>query len=125
MKKGGDDRDRIRYQQGMEWLKILALLATVKAGIATTFYPDGDPWNPSPHAACLHRDLRNDDVVVAHPSLPCRSRVFLWAPRTRRGVWARVGDRGPRHAMVDLAPATARALRANGWEPVLMFAEVP
>lgn len=34
---------------------------------------------------------------------------------------ARIGDRGPRHAMVDLAPATTRALRANGWETVWMM----
>lgn len=105
----------------MTWAKILALITAAKIGIATTFYPEGDPWNPSAHAACLHRDLRDDDVVVAHPTLPCLSRVFLWAPRTRRGVWARVGDRGPRHALVDLAPAVARALHANGWELVLLI----
>lgn len=102
------------------FLKLLKFLGLVQFGIATNFAPDGDPWNPQPHAACLHRDLRNTDLVVAHPTLPCRSRVLLYAPRTRRSVVARVGDRGPRHAMVDLAPATTRALRANGWELVMM-----
>lgn len=96
------------------------ILSSVKAGVATSFQPRGDPQNPEPYAACLHRDLRNTDLVVAHPTLPCLSRVWIFAPRTGRSVIARVGDRGPRHAMVDLAPATARALRANGWEHVLM-----
>lgn len=92
----------------------------VQLGKATTFYPAGDPWNPDPHAACLGRDLTDRDVVVAHRKLPCRSWVFLYNLRTRRGTWARVGDRGPRRAMVDLAPAAARAIRANGDELVLM-----
>lgn len=103
------------------FIKLLKVLGLVQLGIATNFAPEGDPWNPQPHAACLHRDLRDTDLVVAHPTLPCRSRVFLYNIRNQRSVVARVGDRGPRHAMVDLAPATARALRANGWEVVLMI----
>lgn len=100
--------------------KAMVLLTHFHFGIATTFKPVDDPWNPDPHLACYGRDLRNSDVVVAHPTLPCRSRVFLYNARTHRSVVARVGDRGPRHAMVDLAPATARALRANGYEQVVM-----
>jgi hypothetical protein len=95
----------------------------IKVGLATNFAPVGDPWNPVAYAACLHRDLRNTDLVVAHPTLPCGSRVFLYNPRTRRSVWARIGDRGPRHAMVDLAPATSKALKANGWETMVMMPE--
>lgn len=89
-------------------------------GIATNFAPVGDPQNPDPHAACLHRDLTDNDLVIAHPSLPCRARVWIYSLRTHRSVVARVGDRGPRHAMVDLAPAVTRKLRANGEEPVVM-----
>lgn len=100
--------------------RLAAFVMSMHAGIATNFQPVDDPWNPDAHAACLHRDLRDTDVVVAHPTLPCGSKVFLYAPRTHRSVVARIGDRGPRHAMVDLAPATTRLLRANGWEPVLM-----
>lgn len=99
---------------------LLKLWLGVYLGLATNFSHENDPWNPNPWAACLKRDLRATDVIVAHPTLPCRSRVWLHNPRTGRSVVARVGDRGPRRAMVDLAPATARALRANGWELIVM-----
>lgn len=102
---------------------VLLTLSGAHVGLATNFSPVGDQWNPVPYAACLHRDLKNTDLVVAHPTLPCQSRVFLYNLRNGRGVWARIGDRGPRHAMVDLAPATTRALRANGWEKVIMIPE--
>lgn len=101
-------------------LGLLALVPRARIGLATTFYPAGDPWNPNPYAACLHRDLTDRDLVIAHPTLPCMSRVLLLNLRNRRWVIARVGDRGPRRALVDLAPRTARWLRANGWERVLM-----
>lgn len=108
----------------LELLKVLLTSLVVShVGIATNFSPSGDPWNPVPYAACLHRDLRDTDLVVAHRTLPCGSRVYLYNIRNGRAVWARVGDRGPRRAMVDLAPATTRALRANGFERVLMVAE--
>lgn len=99
---------------------VLKMFLAGHVGIATNFQPYGDPGNPVAYAACLHRDLRNSDVIVAHPTLPCGSRVFLYSARTHRSVVARIGDRGPRHAMVDLAPATTRLLGANGWERVLM-----
>ncbi len=102
---------------------VISMLLGARVGIATNFSPEGDPWNPVAYAACLHRDLRSTDLVVAHPKLPCKSRVYLYNLRNGRGVWARVGDRGPRHAMVDLAPATTRALRANGMESVIMIPE--
>ncbi len=102
---------------------LMSLLLRMQVGVATNFAPVDDPWNPVVYAACLHRDLRDTDLVVAHPTLPCQSRVYLYNIRNRRWVWARIGDRGPRHAMVDLAPATAKALRANGMEQVVMIPE--
>lgn len=101
--------------------KILTLFMHFQVGLATTFMPANDPWNPVAYAACLHRDLRNTDVVVAHPTLPCKSKVYLYNTRNGLSVVARIGDRGPRHAMIDLAPATARALRSNGYEQVVMM----
>ncbi len=98
---------------------LLALLAA-PVGTATNFAPEGDPQNPDPHAACLGRDLRVTDMVVAHRTLPCRAHVYVYNVRTRLGVWATVGDRGPRRAMVDLAPAVTRAIRANGAERVVL-----
>jgi hypothetical protein len=102
------------------WHAGISVVAAMHFGIATNFSPTNDPQNPVPYAACLHRDLRNSDLVVAHPTFPCKARVWLYNPRTHRSVVATVGDRGPRHAMVDLAPATTKALRANGKEPMLM-----
>lgn len=98
----------------------LALWLHAHVGIATNFQPTGDPWNPDAHAACLHRDLRDTDMVIAHPTIACNAKVWIYSLRTHKAVIARVGDRGPRHAMVDLAPAVTRKLRANGWEPVIM-----
>jgi hypothetical protein len=102
---------------------LISLNMRAQVGVATNFSPTGDPWNPVAYAACLHRDLRPTDLIVAHPTLPCNSKVFLYNTRNGRSVIARVGDRGPRHAMVDLAPATTKALRANGWETVVMISE--
>ena len=99
----------------------LVLASRAHIGLGTNFAPTGDPWNPSPWAACLHRDLTDRDLVIAHPTLPCGSRVLLVNLRNRRWCIARVGDRGPRHAMVDLAPAVTRWLRADGWEQLLMI----
>jgi hypothetical protein len=99
---------------------LVKLCLMARVGLATNFQPTGDPWNPNAYAVCLHRDLRNSDVVVAHPTLPCGSKVFLYVPRTHKACVAAIGDRGPRHAMVDFAPATTRLLRANGWETVIM-----
>ncbi len=101
---------------------LLKLFLTAKIGLATTFYPDGDPWNPDPGLACMHgRILTHRDVVVAHPTLPCRSRVWIYNLRTNRSTVAVVADRGPRRALVDLGPATAKLLRANGYEQVVLI----
>lgn len=101
---------------------LVYLLLHAHFGIGTIFSAV-DKFNPNPELACLHRPLDDArDLVVAHPTLPCRSRVWLYNPRTRRGVVARVGDRGPHAAMIDLAPRTARALRANGKEMLFMMA---
>jgi hypothetical protein len=101
-------------------MTVLLYLLKAKVGIATNFSATNDPWNPSPHAACLHRDLKDTDLVIAHPTLPCNSKVFLYVPRTGRGVVAKVGDRGPRHALIDLNVAVTKVLRANGFETVVM-----
>lgn len=100
---------------------ILVWISHGEVGIVTNFSATGDKWNPVPYAACLHRDLQDSDLVIANNDLPCRSEVFLYAPRTHRGVVVRVGDRGPRRAMADLAPAVTKALRANGMELVYML----
>ncbi len=103
----------------------LSLAAQLRVLVATNFdVPDRDPWNPRGELACAPgRQLDRVTPVVAHRTLPCGSRVLLYAPRTGRSVIATVADRGPygrnRHG-IDLSAATARALRANGEEAVLV-----
>lgn len=106
-----------------ELLRVLLLAISAQWGMATNFSHENDPWNPVAYAACLRRDLRETDVVIAHPKLPCKSRVWIYVPRTGRSVVARVGDRGPRRAAIDLAPATTKLLKANGMEFVIFVPE--
>lgn len=102
-----------------ELLYLIKLIFVAKFGLATNFSHQGDPWNPNPWAACLRRDLRATDVVIAHRTLPCKSKVLIYAPRTGRWVVAKVGDRGPRTADLDLNTAVTKKLKANGWEWVV------
>jgi hypothetical protein len=96
------------------------ILTHGSVGIATIF-SSNDAWNPNAQLACFSRDINDEvDVVVAHPTLPCRSKVWLYNLRTKRSAVAIVADRGPRRAMIDTSPLLARMLRLNGLEHVLM-----
>ena len=93
--------------------------------VATNFdVPERDRWNPRGALACRPgQQLDRTTPVVAHRTLPCGSQVLLYAPRTGRAVVATVADRGPygrNRTGIDLSAATTRALRANGWERVLV-----
>jgi rare lipoprotein A (peptidoglycan hydrolase) len=91
-----------------------------KVGIATTFSAD-DIYNPNPLLYCTNKALDDEkDIIVAHKTLPCGSKVFLYNLRTKKHVIAKVMDRGPRHAAIDLSPRTAQKLKANGMEPMLI-----
>jgi len=93
--------------------------------LATQFSAVGDPWNPNPALACNpRRDLDDTrDVIVAHRTLPCGTRVKVCVVRSGACVEARVADRlgrcsHGRCSQLDLAPATARLLRRSrrrGW----------
>jgi len=100
---------------------VAKLMATGSIGTATNFSASNDPWNPNPLLYCTNRIMTDTELIVAHPVLPCGSKVFLYAPRTQRAVVAQVSDRGPRRALVDLAPATTKALKANGRELVYLI----
>jgi hypothetical protein len=119
-------------------LHIVSLLVSLSSidwdvGTGTTFGGEGDPGNPDPSLACYGRPIRDaSDVVVAHRTLPCRSRVVVCLPRTGRCVSARVGDRGPwgrergRYtSSIDLSPRVATALGHNGRETVLIVSALP
>ena len=111
----------------MLWLRLIAALShlwpSFHEGVATRFAAHGDAGNPDPNAACLHRSLDDQlDAIVAHRTLPCKADVLICLPRTGRCTRARVGDRGPRRAMVDLAPLVAKRLQHNGKEPAILLA---
>jgi rare lipoprotein A (peptidoglycan hydrolase) len=97
----------------------LLLLAALQVGTGTVFSRI-DAANPDPRLACSGRVIDDRSFVVAHNILPCHSRVWLYNPRTGRSTVATVMDRGPLHAKVDMSPATARALRHNGKERVVI-----
>ena len=99
----------------------ILLFGYAKYGLATTFSSANDPGNPNPLCYCNNQVLKDDDLVVAHPTLPCRSKVFLYNPRTRKRIIAKVMDRGPRHAMIDLSEGATKALKSNKYEKIFML----
>lgn len=100
----------------------LGLLLHAHVGTATTFWSQGDPANPNPLNYCSNRPLRDQDLVVAHPTLPCRSKVLLYNIRTRLWAVATVMDRGPRHALIDISKGVEKLIKSNGYEKVIMMA---
>lgn len=106
---------------------MLSLLGSGHIGTATIFGSSHwDRSNPHSRLACLHREINDkSDLVIAHNTLPCGTRVWLFNPRTARSVVAEVADRGPRHAYVDLARPVAQAIAHNGREPILLVALPP
>lgn len=124
----------------MSWAALGLWLWSHVAGCnASTFGYEDDALKGG-EAVCVHRDLRPDEVGIAHRDLPCGTKVFLYNPRTNRSVVARVVDHGPygaivhghwgikKHAWdpgewrgcVDLTKRTGRLLGHNGFEPVLL-----
>lgn len=102
-------------------IKTIVCLFNMQIGIATIFWTKTDPYNPVAWGACLKRDLVETDHVVAHPTLPCKSRVFIYNIRTGLSTVAIVGDRGPKNALVDLHIPVAKAIKLNGYEKVIFI----
>jgi hypothetical protein len=105
---------------------LLSVLTTGHLGLGTVFGSSRwDRMNPHSRLACLHREINDQkDLVIAHNTLPCGARVWIYNPRTGLSTVARVQDRGPRHAYADLSRAVARRIGHNGREPVFVV-EVP
>lgn len=123
----------------MKVLLILLRFLTGGMGHATEFGAH-DPSNPDTHLACWKELGRKynatlddkRDLVIAHRTLPCGTKVLICNPRTALCVMAQVGDRGPFGRQkkgprkgqftsdIDLATAVARRIRFNGFEDVWM-----
>ena len=113
----------------MTWVmieRVLAMVAMLLGGhraLGTVFGSSRwDASNPHSRLACYHRQIDDArDALVAHNTLPCRSQLLLYNPRTHRSTLARVGDRGPLHAGIDLSKLVARRLQHNGFEDVVII----
>lgn len=112
------------------FLAFFASVTHVEMGVAYTFSAaEGAPSNPAAYAACLRRDLRDDqDHVVAHRTLPCKSKVLIYNLDNGRSTVAVVGDRGPYgktrgryRGVLDMAPRVNRALKAKGYANVVLL----
>lgn len=101
---------------------MISLLGAGQVGMATIFGSSKwDKWNPHSRLACTHREIDDrKDLVIAHNTLPCGTRLWIFNPRTGRSVIAHVADRGPRYGDADLSIPTARAIGHNGRETVLL-----
>jgi rare lipoprotein A (peptidoglycan hydrolase) len=109
--------------------RVVAILAVLGGQweVGTIFGSSSwDRSNPNSRLACYHRQIDDaHDLVVAHNTLPCRSPVLVYNPRTGKSTLARVGDRGPRRAGIDLSRQVARRLGHNGLEKVLVVSLEP
>lgn len=104
--------------------RVVALLAVLGGQwqLSTVFGSSKwDRHNPNSRLACYRRQIDDrNDMFVAHNTLPCRKQVLLLNPRTQKMALARVGDRGPRHADIDLSRRVAQQLGHNGKEYILV-----
>lgn len=118
---------------------LLSLFLSWESCTASVFGYPGDR-HAGGEALCLGREITDEDVGIAHRSLPCGTEVMLHNPRTGRTVTAKVVDRGPYGAIhagkwvlkrrerdpgiwrgcVDLTPRAARRLGHNGLEMVVV-----
>jgi hypothetical protein len=116
----------------------LALLLRGQICTSTVFGYEDDPQKGG-KAYCIHRNLRPDDVGVAHRTLPCGTQLAIYNPRTGKMTTAVVVDRGPYGAVhkgewvlkrtrrdpgrwrgcLDLTEGAARLLGHNGYEKVV------
>lgn len=102
-------------------LTLSLLFGSGHVGVSTIFgHSSWDRSNPHSRLACYHRDISDRDLIIAHNTLPCGTRVWLFSPRTGLSTTAVVGDRGPRHAYADLSREVARRLAHNGKEQILL-----
>lgn len=101
-----------------------------EAGVAYTFSAaEGAPSNPVAYARCLKRDLNDQkDFVVAHRTLPCRSKVHIYNLDNGKYALAIIGDRGPYgrtkgkyRGILDMAPLVNKSLKAKGQANILLL----
>jgi hypothetical protein len=108
------------------------LYSLILIGFSTTF-SEVDRFNPDPNLACLSRHLRKGEAVAAHRTLPCGTKLFLHNPRTGLatstivldrgpyGKWKSGKDKGKYKAELDITPSVAKALKHNGFEPIIII----
>lgn len=105
-------------------------LPHIEIGVGYTFSATNDPQNPDARLACTGKDMKDkSDYLVAHRTLPCGSKVFIYNLDNGRSIVVKVGDRGPYgktrkgkyRGVVDMSPLVNKNLRAKGTANVLLM----
>lgn len=130
----------------MQWATIIfefarsLLTGPVQSCNASVFGMPHDKYQGG-NLRCVQRPPHNNDLGIAHRTLPCGTRVVIINQRTQKWAVARVMDRGPYGALyngqwvlkrsnkdpgswrggADLLPAVAKKLGHNGFEKVTIF----
>lgn len=119
-------------QMALTYLQTIILFFSLHTGMATHFSKI-DESNPNPHLACIRNTNLSDNMyAVAHRTLPCGTKLMICAKDLSKCTNAIVADRLGNHCKkrenkkcveywsdIDLTPATGRAIKHNGFEPVL------
>ena len=107
---------------------------------ATIFGYEDDP-HAGGEAVCVYRNVRDTELGIAHRTLPCGTRVYLFNPANKTGSFAKVIDRGPYGAIflnkwfvkknskspgiwrgcVDMTSALAKKISHDGESKVLLL----
>lgn len=83
----------------MEWLMaFFTLFAAQNECVSSVFGYAGDKWAGG-KAACTRRYIAENEIGVAHRTLPCGTILIIKNERTNKIAMATVIDRGPYGAM--------------------------
>lgn len=102
-------------------IKTISLFLKLQIGIGTTFWGNGDVYNPNPKLYCTNKIMDDGQLIAAHPYLKCGSKAMVYNIRTKKSVVVTIQDRGPRKAKIDLSIGASKAIKLNGKEMVMIF----
>lgn len=127
-------------------LLILLMLSSMDIGelpykdarmVNSTVFSSQDEFNPDPKLACTNKQLKDKDLVIAHRTLPCGTKVVICS---LKGLCtkATVLDRGPyglskdckncdiyHTASIDISFGVRDKIKHSGFEQVMLFSPVP
>lgn len=97
----------------MKYLLLLLLATPAEAQIASVY---SSKEGSGSRVACPGHRLVDSQMVAAHKTLPCGSRVTVTNKSNGRSVMVTIIDRGPyvKGRVIDLSPGAARSLGFSG-----------